>query len=88
MDHATPLIASVRTPEYGRVVIEASDGKAYSADLSSFKAVYCFPTTWEAWQKVAPDADGRALVWTSRFEVHVDQVLGLADSVAPSRSSA
>lgn len=88
MDSPTPLIAAVSTPEYGRVMIEASDGKAYSANLTSFASVHCFPQTWEEWKQVAPDTDGRALVWTSRFEVHVDQVVGLADSVEPARSSA
>jgi hypothetical protein len=88
MGASSPLIAAVATPKYGRVVVEGSDGKAYGADLTSFSQVYCFPATWEQWQQVSADADGRALVWSTRFEVHMDQVQALADSIEPARSSA
>lgn len=43
MGHPTPLIRSVTTPAYRQVSIEASDGNRYTADLSSFARVYCFP---------------------------------------------
>ena len=82
------LIAGVVTPAYGRVVIEASDGNQYHADLSSLSKVYCYPETEEAWLRVGIDAYGLALVWTSRFEVHVDQIIGLADRIEPARRSA
>ena len=75
------MILKVTAPERGRVVVEASDGRRYSADLTSFSTVYCYPASGEAWSEVRPDADGLGLVWTSRFEVHVDQVIGLADRV-------
>jgi hypothetical protein len=73
------LIQKVTTPEYGRVVVETSDGQRYSAALASFEAVHCYPRTMDEWQRVAIDSYGLALVWTSRFEVHVDQIIGLAD---------
>jgi hypothetical protein len=79
MGAPSPLIVSVTTPEYGRVVIDASDGARYHADLRPLSSVYCFPQTKAEWDAVAPDGAGLALVWTTRFEVHVDQVLGLAD---------
>jgi hypothetical protein len=85
---ATPLIARVETPRYGEVVIEASDGKRYRADLSRFATVACYPKSDEAWRQVGVDGYGLALVWTSRFEVHVDQVIGLADRVESARRSA
>lgn len=88
MGAATPLIVSVSTPDYGRVAIEGSDGKRYEADLSSFASVHCYPRTRQDWDAVAPDAAGLALVWTTRFEVHVDQVVALADHVEPSRHTA
>ena len=88
MGAPTPLIVSVATPSYGRVVVEASDGKRYSADLSCFSKVYCFPQGAENWSAVAPDTAGLSLVWTSRFEVHIDQVIGLADQGDTSRKSA
>jgi hypothetical protein len=79
MGSSAPVILKVTTPSYGRVAIEASDGVRYHADLSSFRSVYCYPTTAEEWARVTIDSYGLALIWTTRFEVHVDQVLTLAD---------
>jgi hypothetical protein len=79
MGASTPVILKVTTPAYGRVVIDTSDGHCYHADLSTLKAVYCFPQTFDDWQSVTIDSYGLGLIWTTRFEVHVDQVLGLAD---------
>lgn len=81
MGHATPLIRAVSTPAYRRVVIETSDGSRYEADLSSFAGVHCFPASPDAWAKVDIDSYGLALIWASRFEVHVDQIIGLAPRV-------
>jgi hypothetical protein len=85
MGIAAPVILRVSTPGYGQVVIEASDGMQYHADLSALAGVYCYPKTREAWDQVCIDSYGLALVWTSRFEVHVDQVVGLASRALPSR---
>ena len=88
MGAASALIVSVSTPGYGQVVVDASDGRRYHADLSALAAVYCFPRTAEEWEQVAPDADRLALVWTTRFEVHIDQIQGLAHQVEERRESA
>lgn len=81
MGGPTPVIRSVSTPTYGRVIIEASDGKRYGADLMSFARVACFPADGDSWSRVCIDSYGLALVWACRFEVHADQVIGLADRV-------
>ena len=81
MASPTPVIRSVSTPEYGRVTIEASDGRRYGADLTRFRAVTCFPPDAAAWSQVWIDSAGLALVWACRFEVHADQIIGLADRV-------
>jgi hypothetical protein len=78
MGAPSPVILRVTTPAYGLVVIDASDGMQYHADLSALSQVYCYPTTREAWDQVCIDSYGLGLVWTNRFEVHADQVLGLA----------
>jgi hypothetical protein len=88
MGRTTPVIRTVSTPAYGRVVLEASDGKRYSADLSSFRAVSCYPPDAEAWAQVSIDSYGLALVWACRFEVHADQVIGLAGKVEPADAAA
>ena len=63
-------------------------GFAHLADLGSFSSVYCYPGTREAWDEVTPDSSGYALVWTSRFEVHIDQVIALAGRVEPIQQTA
>jgi hypothetical protein len=88
VDSATPLIVSVRTPEFGKVIVDASDGKRHHAHLVPFSGVHCFPRTKPEWDQVAADSAGLALVWTSRFEVHVDQVQGLADRIEVERETA
>jgi hypothetical protein len=88
MGATTPVILKVETPAHGRVVIDASDGSRYEADLGSFSSVYCYPKTREAWDEVTPDSSGYALVWTSRFEVHVDQVIALASHAEPIQRTA
>ena len=83
MGGPAPLIRSIETPAYGRVAIEASDGNRYEADLSPLSAVYCFPRDGSEWSRVSIDSYGLGLVWASRFEVHVDQIIGLATRVEP-----
>lgn len=81
MGSTTPVILSVSAPKLGTLVIEASDGNCYYSDLSSLKDVYCYPKTNEEWKKVNIDSYGLGLMWSSRFEVHVDQVIALATKV-------
>jgi len=88
MGASTPVILRVATPDYGRVVIEASNGMRYETDLGSFSAVYCYPQTRAAWNEVTPDSSGYALVWTSRFEVHIDQVIALASHAESTQQTA
>ena len=83
MGAATPLIVQVTTPEYKKVNVEASNGFRYSANLSMFESVYCFPKNKTEWDQVSPDSFGSALVWVTRFEVHVDQIVALAYKTEP-----
>ena len=88
MDTATPVILRVETPSYGRVIVEGSDRVRYHADLSSLDRVYCYPRDDAAWRQVSPDSYGLGLIWASRFEVHIDQVIGLAERTEPIERSA
>lgn len=85
MGTATPMIRSVAVCEYGRVVVEASDGNRYEADLQSLSPVYCFPRDLAEWQRVSIDSYALGLIWANRFEVHVDQIIALAIRVEPVR---
>jgi hypothetical protein len=81
MDRSLGLITAVKTPAQNRVVIDTSKNKRYHADLTSMASVHCFPKTEKEWAMVSIDPDGLALIWSSRFEVHLDQVIGLAKRV-------
>jgi len=78
MGATTPVATSVRAPEFGKVVVEASDGMRYHADLQEFSSVHCYPKTEDEWRMVSIDSYGLALIWNTRFEVHMDQVVGFA----------
>ena len=69
---------------YRQVSIGASDGNRYTADLSSFASVHCFPRDATEWSKVSIDGYGLALVWACHFEVHIDQIIGSANRVEKS----
>jgi Protein of unknown function (DUF2442) len=75
MDKTTALIVSVSALPNFQVEVQLSDGQTVQADLSRFKTVFCFPKSDAEWQKVSVDSHGLDLIWASRFEVHVDQLL-------------
>lgn len=77
MDSTSSIILDVSTNKYQQVTMVMTDGYKYTCDLSAFAKVFCYPKTLSEWQKVYVDQDGIALVWASRFEVHVDQALAL-----------
>ena len=52
MGSPAPVVRSASTPQYGRVVIEPSDGKRYGANLGRFRSVVCFPPDAAAWSQV------------------------------------
>lgn len=72
------VAVKVSTPEFQKVIVEASNGFRYHADLSPLSKVYCFPKSKIEWDQVLPDSYGTALIWTSRFEAHMDQIIGFA----------
>ena len=88
MGHSTPVICNVQAYEYGKVIIETSDRRRYYSDLGSFVKVLCFPQDNESWRQVSIDGYGLGLIWASRFEVHLDQVIGLAFKIEDTGSVA
>lgn len=78
MDKAPEVIVSFEMPHYGQVIIETLDRVRYHSDLSSLSQTYCYPKNLEQWRKASVDSYGLALVWQSRFEAHIDQIIGLA----------
>jgi hypothetical protein len=78
MDNPTPVIRKIIIPAFKRIIIETNDNIRLEADLTPMSAVYCFPQNESDWNKCSIDSYGLAVVWSSRFEIHVDQILGLA----------
>jgi hypothetical protein len=78
MGSATTVILKVTTLDSNRIAVDVSDGKKYFSDLSSFKNVYCFPKNKSDWDQVGIDNYGLGLIWSCRFEAHIDQILALA----------
>lgn len=81
MANTTSVIKNIMIPAYKKIIIETSDEHRYESDLSSLSAVYCFPKDEAEWKKCSVDSYGLGIIWSSRFEVHVDQVIGLATKV-------
>ena len=78
MGYTAPVVTKLSIPAYKKIIIETSDNHRYESDLSSLSGVYCFPKTEADWKKCSLDSYGLGIIWSSRFEVHVDQVIGLA----------
>lgn len=78
MDNITPVIVNIRIKQYPEIEIETSNGKLYRSNLSGFAQVYCFPKNQEEWEEISIDSYGLGLIWSSRFEIHIDQLIGTA----------
>jgi len=83
MDQTNIVVRSVKALQWPKIQIETNEAKRYVADLSNFKAVYCFPQDQKAWENVSVTASGFNLTWGTRFEVHVHQVIDSATSEEP-----
>jgi hypothetical protein len=81
MGFAPPIILKIETPEMHKVVIDTNDGYRYHSNLATFSKVYCYPPSKKEWDLVSVDSYGMGIIWASRFEVHVDQIIGLAEKV-------
>jgi hypothetical protein len=81
MGISTPVILKIATPDYKKLIVDTSDGKRYHSDLSPLSNVYCFPKTAAEWEMVNADSDGFALIWSSRFEAHIDQIIAFATKI-------
>lgn len=80
MDKSNIVIQSVKALTLPQVEIQATNGKVYISDLKEYSAVKCFPKSQVEWEKVGITTHGFNLTWSSRFEVHVDQLIDSAIS--------
>lgn len=80
MDCSNKIIRSIEAIEYKKIKVIFSDGTMVFSDLSDFSDVYCFPVKND-WKNCSIDSYGRGIIWSSRFEVHIDQVVDNSYSV-------
>jgi hypothetical protein len=74
MDSPTGLITKATPLKFNKIIIETSLGKRYYSDLTFFQKVHCYPTT-EEWKNVSIDSYGLDLIWSTRFEINITQVI-------------
>lgn len=71
-------IKKISIVNYNNITIELSDGSIYSANLSKFSDVYCYPKNLHDWKNATIGECGADIEWSSGFAVHLDQVATLA----------
>ncbi len=69
-----PKIVKVETPEFGKLIVEASDGVRYHSDLSSLAHIKNFPKDEKGWSSVKIDSYGISLVWKSQLQLNLLQI--------------
>lgn len=77
MDSASTIILKVEPDGYKKLIVDTNGSERHFVDFSGtdLEKVYCFPKSEDEWEKVSVDGYGRGLIWSCRFEAHIDQVL-------------
>ena len=75
MDQTNILATSVSPLDSPKIEVLTTNGMRYVTDLSKFKTVNCFPKNQQEWEKVFITEGGYNITWSSRFEVHIGQVI-------------
>lgn len=64
---------------YHEITIELNDGSTYSANLSTFNDVYCYPKNFIEWSKASIGEFKADIEWETGFAVHLDQIASLSE---------
>ncbi len=75
MDQLT--IKSIDLPAYNLISVLASNNVIYTADLSSFNDVYCYPKDFDEW-KLATAIEISIIGWPCGFDIHLEQIIALS----------
>lgn len=70
-------ITNLNLGVYHVVTIKLDDNSTYTADISSFSNIYCYPDKNE-WPKGFVGEFKADIEWPSGFGIHLDQIAGLA----------
>ena len=60
------------------ICIRLTDDSEYTADISSFSDIYCYPTDEQEWNQAHIGECAIDIEWPSGFGIHLDQIAGLA----------
>ncbi|NOT77504.1 MAG: hypothetical protein HOP07_00715 [Bacteriovoracaceae bacterium] len=63
---------------YNIIKITLSDNSDYTADISSFQNVYCYPKNDSEWNQALIGEFQTDIQWPCGFDIHLDQIAGLA----------
>jgi hypothetical protein len=63
---------------YNEITITLNNGSTYSANLSQFNDVYCYPKNLKDWKNARIGECHADIEWDCGFDVHLDQIAGLA----------
>jgi hypothetical protein len=62
---------------YNLIKITLTDDSEYTANIDSFKDVYCYPNETE-WSQAFIGEFKADIEWPNGFGIHIDQIAGLA----------
>jgi hypothetical protein len=71
-------IIDFQLQKYNIITIKLNDGSVYTADISSFQPVYCYPKDEAEWNQAFVGEFKADIQWPCGFDIHLDQIAGLA----------
>ncbi|NOT77518.1 MAG: hypothetical protein HOP07_00785 [Bacteriovoracaceae bacterium] len=71
-------IKSFELIKYNIIKINLSDDSVYTADISSFQSVYCYPKNEAEWLQAFVGEFKTAIEWPCGFDIHLDQIANIA----------
>ena len=71
-------IKSFTLIRYNLISILLTDGSEYSADISSFQALYCYPKNDSEWGKAFVGEFKADMQWPCGFDIHLHQIAEMA----------
>ena len=78
-DLYTLRIKSIDLSVFHIATIVMTDDSVYSANLShDFKTLFCYPKNQNEWLQGKINQTATTLCWPEGFEIHFDQIIGLA----------
>ena len=71
-------IKSFTLIKFNLISILLTDDSEYSADISSFQDVYCYPKNEKEWNQAFIGECKADIEWPGGFGIHLDQIASLA----------